>query len=157
MIEPIRTSRLVLDPIDQATAAAIVTGNLGGLSAGIGWPQDDTISGMRLRSALGGHPACWLIQLHDVVVGELGWKGGPGPDGTAEIGYSLAPSYRGQGIGSEAVDAFTRWALSHGGVRRLVASTDRANIASQRVLEKAGFVVSRTDGEHLYWLRDGSS
>lgn len=163
MIGPIPTARLVLQPIDQATAAAIIAGQfgaldpLGVLQAGTDWPQDDTVNGLRLEAALGGHPACWLILAGRTIIGELGWKGGPGADGAAEIGYSLAPSYRARGYGSEAVAGFVQWARAQAGLRALVAETQVDNLPSRRVLEKAGFALSRTDAEHLYWLCDVSS
>lgn len=163
MIGPIPTARLVMQPIDQGTAAAIIAGEIGALDqlgvlqAGTNWPQADTVSGLRLEAALGGHPACWLILAGRTIIGELGWKGGPGADGATEIGYSLAPSYRAQGYGSEAVAGFVGWARAQPGVRALVADTTADNLPSRRVLEKAGFAISRTDGEHLYWCCDVSS
>ena len=45
------------------------------------------------------------------------------------------------------VVAITKWALSQPGVIRVEAETDSNNIASQRVLEKAGFIPTGTIGE----------
>jgi ribosomal-protein-alanine N-acetyltransferase len=155
--EPIPSERLVLQPIGAATAAAIVAGDLGELKAAPGWPQSDTIDGLRLEGQLGGSPACWLIVLAGSVIGELGWKGGPGPDGTAEIGYSVVPGQRGRGYATEAVQAFVHWATAHAGVRRVVAETLADNLASRRVLEKSGFTVSAAKDGYVYWLRDTAS
>jgi RimJ/RimL family protein N-acetyltransferase len=157
VIEPIETPRLVLRPVSASTAAAIVAGDLGELDPGVGWPQDDTIDGLRLEAQLGGTPACWLIVRAGTVIGELGWKGGPGPDGTTEIGYSLAPGYRGQGYASEAVAGFIRWATDQPGVRRVVAETLADNVASKRVLEKSGFAISSSKDGYVHWRRDTAS
>ncbi|MEP7054426.1 MAG: GNAT family N-acetyltransferase [Actinomycetota bacterium] len=153
-MDAIETERLVLQPIDTMTAAAIISGDLGDLVAGNGWPQSDTIDGLRMEAQLGSSPACWLIQLHGTVIGELGWKGGPGPDGRAEIGYSLAPDYRGAGYATEAVQGFALWATTRQEVRRLVAETLVDNLASRRVLEKSGFTIWSAKDGYVYWLRE---
>jgi RimJ/RimL family protein N-acetyltransferase len=57
----------------------------------------------------------------------------------AMIGYSVAPAFRGRGVATRAVRLLSAWAFE-AGVRRLAAGTMLDNVASQRVLEKAGFV-----------------
>ncbi|MBR3561900.1 MAG: GNAT family N-acetyltransferase [Oscillospiraceae bacterium] len=46
-----------------------------------------------------------------------------------------------------AVDAAVAWALKQAGVTRVEAETEPDNTASQRVLEKCGFLPSGTFGE----------
>jgi RimJ/RimL family protein N-acetyltransferase len=58
---------------------------------------------------------------------------------TAEIGYWLIPRVRGRGLGSRAVALFARWAVTGAGLARVEALVVPDNMASQRVLEKAGF------------------
>jgi [ribosomal protein S5]-alanine N-acetyltransferase len=58
---------------------------------------------------------------------------------TADIGYLLARAHWGLGYMPEAVAAFTNQALA-GTQFRVQASCDVENRASQRTLEKAGFV-----------------
>jgi RimJ/RimL family protein N-acetyltransferase len=65
--------------------------------------------------------------------------GPPGSDGCVEIGYSLAPSARGQGIGSAAVAAFVGSLAAVPGIRRITAVTAAQNAASRRLLERQGF------------------
>lgn len=57
----------------------------------------------------------------------------------AMVGYSVLPGFRGRGIATRAVRLVAGWAAAIG-VRRLVAGTMTDNLASQRVLAKAGFV-----------------
>ncbi len=57
----------------------------------------------------------------------------------AIVGYSLLPEYRGRGFTARAVDLVARWAFAQVGLARLVAGTAPDNVASQRVLERAGF------------------
>ena len=58
---------------------------------------------------------------------------------TAEIGYWLVERARGRGLGSRAVALLARWAVTDAGLARVEALVEPGNIASQRVLEKAGF------------------
>jgi RimJ/RimL family protein N-acetyltransferase len=58
---------------------------------------------------------------------------------TAEIGYWLIPRARGRGLGSRAVALLARWAVTEAQLARVEALVVPDNIASQRVLEKAGF------------------
>jgi RimJ/RimL family protein N-acetyltransferase len=59
--------------------------------------------------------------------------------GTAEIGYWLVERVRGRGLGSSAVALLAPWAVADGGLERVEALVLPGNVASQRVLEKAGF------------------
>jgi RimJ/RimL family protein N-acetyltransferase len=59
--------------------------------------------------------------------------------GQAMLGYSMLPAWRGRGYQTRAVELLALWTFAETGVARLVAGTLPDNIASQRVLEKAGF------------------
>jgi len=56
----------------------------------------------------------------------------------ADIGYALGRSYWGKGYMTEAVRALVDWTLSQAGIYRVWAVCDVDNLASARVLEKAG-------------------
>ena len=56
-----------------------------------------------------------------------------------EIGYSLVPNERGKGIGTEAVEIMVDYLFLSKDKMRIQACTDTRNVASQKVLEKAGF------------------
>jgi [ribosomal protein S5]-alanine N-acetyltransferase len=57
----------------------------------------------------------------------------------AELGYWLAEPYWGNGIISEAVKIIIPYAFQNFEINRIYARPFESNIASQRVLEKAGF------------------
>jgi RimJ/RimL family protein N-acetyltransferase len=59
--------------------------------------------------------------------------------GTIAIGYWLVERVRGRGLGSRAVALLARWALTDAALERVEALVVPDNVASQRVLEKAGF------------------
>jgi len=75
-----------------------------------------------------------------IAIGNGGYKGGPTPDGTVEIGYSIVEAFQGKGLGTEAVRALTDHAFGDPAVTRVIAETFPNLIASIRVLEKNGFV-----------------
>jgi RimJ/RimL family protein N-acetyltransferase len=56
-----------------------------------------------------------------------------------EIGYSLVPDERGKGYCSEAVQIMVDYLFLSKDIERIQAQTDPRNLASQKVLEKAGF------------------
>lgn len=59
--------------------------------------------------------------------------------GQAMIGYAMLPAWRGRGFPTRAARLLARWVFTETGIGRLIAGTIPANVASQRVLEKAGF------------------
>ena len=56
-----------------------------------------------------------------------------------EIGYSLVPDERRKGYCSEAVEIMVDYLFLSKDIPRIQAHTDIENVASQKVLEKAGF------------------
>ena len=71
----------------------------------------------------------------------VGWGGFKGPPkrGTVELGYSIAPGWRGRGLATEAVREMLAEAYEAGEVRSVIAHTLPEQNASTRVLEKTGF------------------
>jgi ribosomal-protein-alanine N-acetyltransferase len=63
-------------------------------------------------------------------------------DGAARVGYRVAERVAGRGVATEALRDLCRKAATDHGLRVLSAETSRANVASRRVLEKAGFTVT---------------
>jgi len=56
------------------------------------------------------------------------------------VGYSLLPEWRGRGFATRSVRLVADWAIRRVGLIRVIAGTAADNVASQRVLERAGFV-----------------
>jgi RimJ/RimL family protein N-acetyltransferase len=57
----------------------------------------------------------------------------------AELGYIVAPTARGRGVGTELLRQLTRWAFTDRGVQRLTLVIDVDNLGSQGVAEHAGY------------------
>lgn len=62
-----------------------------------------------------------------------------------EFGYTLARPFWGRGLATEAAAAALRYIFEKIDVPEIAASVDSRNVASQRVLEKIGFVYQRTE------------
>ena len=61
-------------------------------------------------------------------------------DGTAVLGYRVAEHVAGRGVATATVRELCRLVAAQNGLRTLRAATTRENVASQKVLTKAGFV-----------------
>lgn len=83
----------------------------------------------------------FAIDVDGFAVGAVGVR--PGADVnrvSAEIGYWLGEEYWGRGIVTDAVGAVTEYAFDALDISRVYAEVFEWNMASMRVLEKAGFV-----------------
>ncbi len=63
-------------------------------------------------------------------------------DGAAELGYRVAQQVAGHGIATATVQELCRLAPARYGLHTLSAATTYDNVASQRVLTKAGFALA---------------
>ncbi len=84
----------------------------------------------------------WLIVIsaENMGVGMVGFKGYPNEAGAVEIGYGINDLFQSRGYMTEAVTALVQWAFSHPECRAVTANVVKVdNIASQKVLIKAGF------------------
>jgi GNAT superfamily N-acetyltransferase len=98
------------------------------------------------EGAIDETPAWWVHQIvvNGVVVGDIGFHGPAGPDGTVEIGYTVVPAWRGRGVASRACGLIVEQAWRDG-AEIVIAETDDDNVASQAVLLRNGFQ-RRPDG-----------
>ena len=94
-----------------------------------------------------------------LAVGQLGTTSELGDGGEIDIGYGFGVI--GRGYATEAVAALVDELLSRDSVSIVTATTAIANVASQRVLEKNGFVHTGTDwsadDDLLVWQRRNRS
>jgi RimJ/RimL family protein N-acetyltransferase len=102
---------------------------------------------IKLRKMAGADPSrfCWYTYWLVAVTAEpfgaglAGFKGYPDEEGKTEIGYGIDPRVRGKGYTTEAVRRLIAWAFEEPACQCVFAlNVDRSNLASQRVLAKAG-------------------
>jgi RimJ/RimL family protein N-acetyltransferase len=101
--------------------------------------------------------ASWLVVDRDEVVAMCSFKDPPGADGSVEIGYSVAPERRRRGYATSAVSLVCAEVRRTGLALELRAETSVDNPASQRVLERNGFVRvgdrDDEDGPLYLWVK----
>jgi len=155
-----RSTRLTLEPLTLPAARALLDGDPRALSAlglhcAAGFPTPDTLDGLRLVTDHGRRApeAAWLVVLSESgeIVGDCGQKGGPDATGNVEIGYGLAASVHGRGLGSELVAALAGVVGAQPGVRRVTAEVLADNLPSRRALERAGFQLDRQAPPYVYY------
>jgi [ribosomal protein S5]-alanine N-acetyltransferase len=82
-----------------------------------------------------------VILVNEVVVGRITLSGiARGPFLSARLGYWVSPALQGRGVATAAVRETIRIAFGDLGLHRLQAGTLLHNVASQKVLERNGFV-----------------
>jgi len=109
-----------------------------------------------LELAAAGHPAPWsttflIVNNEDArIVGSCGFKTVPS-GGRVEVGYGVAPTARGRGAATEALQLLTHRAFE-AGATEVLAEVAPTNHASTRVVQKLAFeeVGARVDKENEY-------
>jgi RimJ/RimL family protein N-acetyltransferase len=76
----------------------------------------------------------------DRLIGLGGYHSAPNTEGVVELGYGIAPAYRGRGFATEAAQALIDHAFSYDEVRIVIAHTLARASASTRVLMKVGLL-----------------
>ena len=152
----VNTERLVLHAISSVEAERIInrTPNDDDL-----WhedyPLEDELDPLRsLADSLDAHPAFTLYMIQRAedrrAIGGIGFFGAPGPDGVVELGYGLVEPMRGLGLATEALLAAIKIATTYGALL-VKADTAVDNIASQRILTKAGFLETSRSSLDIYF------
>ena len=73
------------------------------------------------------------------LVGYINFHAPPGPEGWAEIGYTVLPDFRRRGYAQEAVEAMFDWATREHHILRFRASVSPTNEPSLGLVRKLGF------------------
>lgn len=100
----------------------------------------DFIAWARARYAV-GVPAPWALehQQDQLVIGTLALLSYSPTHALADVGYVLSPDYWGQGLAAEALRTLLQHCFLNLGLNRIEAQCRVSNLASARVLAKAGF------------------
>jgi RimJ/RimL family protein N-acetyltransferase len=81
-----------------------------------------------------------ISKIDNKMIGDLCIVGEPDLDGEIEIGYGTYDEFQRKGFMTEIVSGIIGWAKAQPTVKSIVASTEKTNIASYRVLEKNMFL-----------------
>jgi GNAT superfamily N-acetyltransferase len=139
----------LLQHADQVSVGKAGAGGAGLGRAGTGQAGEGLALGDAADGAWGHRQV--VERASGLVVGGIGFFGPP-RGGEVEIGYGIVPSRQGRGYATEALQAMIVMAWADSRVAIVVAGTDPGNVASQRVLGKAGFRRIAAAGEFRYQL-----
>ncbi|HUR14476.1 MAG TPA: GNAT family N-acetyltransferase [Mycobacteriales bacterium] len=164
----IETERLTLHPLPAVLVARLVEGDVAAAQA-LALPYeiteetfaDDAGVLARRHTQLTADPTQepWLLHAAVLrgsrqVAGRIGFHAPPDEHGVVEVGYSVAPNHRKQGLATEMVAGMLGWAAEQGAVACL-ASVSPDNVASLATVKRLGFVkvgeqIDEEDG--LEWV-----
>ena len=88
---------------------------------------------------------------HNKMVGDLCIVGEPNAKGEIEIGYGTYDEFQNMGFMTEIVGGIIEWAKAQPKVKVILASTDKTNSASFKVLQKNKFVMVGETEVLLNW------
>ena len=88
----------------------------------------------------------------NVLVGDMCFVGEPNELREIEIGYGTYEDFRNQGFMTEAVAGIINWIKPY--VNGILASTEKTNPASEKVLLKNGFITYNHDEKLKHWRFD---
>jgi [ribosomal protein S5]-alanine N-acetyltransferase len=81
-----------------------------------------------------------ILKTENKMVGDLCIVGEPNAAGEIEIGYGTYTEFQGKGFMTEIVSGMIGWAKKQPNVKSIIASTEKTNTASFKVLEKNNFI-----------------
>jgi len=157
--ERIESTRLLLEPLTLEQGNAFSRGDRDAQSWAPDFPTDGDL---RQAHILANNPEravssvnVWgsytlIEKLTGLCIGGIGFKGLPDSAGAVEIGYGICTSRQRQGFITEAAARLCELARVEGALT-VIAETDAANIASQRVLEKCGFAQFSKEPASIWW------
>lgn len=117
----------------------------------------EAISGLRQEGLRNQNAWVWytywlIVHISDnVAIGGLCFMKKLDVDGLVEVGYGIDAAYANNGYMTEALSAVVSWAKEQDEVVTVMAACEVENIASARVLENCGFLISNQDEELIYW------
>lgn len=156
-MESIPTDRLLLRRVTRTEAQALLGGRpLASTPCSDGYPTVDTPDAFRPFVESDAEEGPWVVfrRADGRVIGDIGFDHEVEP-GVVSGGYGFAQSAWGRGYATEAVRALVAHTLARPGIRRIVADTETTNLASSRVLEKAGFRFEGEAGGMRYYAIGG--
>jgi [ribosomal protein S5]-alanine N-acetyltransferase len=99
-----------------------------------------------LKQLQSGAPETWMSYLFihtadHALIGMGGYKGAPDTEGMVEIGYGIAPAYRGRGYAREAAQGMIDYAFRQPAVEKVWAHALAEPNASVAVLKRCGLTM----------------
>jgi ribosomal-protein-serine acetyltransferase len=155
VIETKRTVLRMWTATDIEVMAALVAANVEHLRPWMPWVGFEPLTTAARRELIAGWHSDWEaggglvvgVFLDGLPIGGSGYHVNRGPN-TLEIGYWIAASHSRRGLATEVSAALTTTAFTVAGIDRVEIHHDKANVASEGVPRRLGYVIeSETAGE----------
>ena len=134
------TERLLLRPKTREEALISLGGGTpAGLTYAEGYPDQNALEALQrfVSGRLTETPAFIIRRAEGDVIGGIGYWFPSGPR-RPSVGYDVAEALRGRGYATEALRGLLVFLLGQPGIEAVEADALVSNIASRRVMEKAG-------------------
>ncbi len=95
-----------------------------------------------------------ILTTENKMIGDLCIVGEPNEAGEIEIGYGTYEEFKNKGYMTEIVSGIIEWAKKQAIVKSIIASTDKTNVASFKVLEKNNFIKTGETETLFNWKLD---
>ncbi|MBK8705926.1 MAG: GNAT family N-acetyltransferase [Saprospiraceae bacterium] len=95
-----------------------------------------------------------ILKTENKMIGDLCIVGEPNENEEIEIGYGTYDEFQGKGFMTEIVGGIIEWAKTQPLVKSIIASTNKTNIASFRVLQKNHFIKTGETETLFIWTLD---
>lgn len=157
MTKMIETKRLILKPLTYEQLVKYAKSD-NSLEAELGLNETSRIISDELKDALENtilpnvadktknylYSTLWtaISKTDNKMIGDLCIVGEPNTNGEIEIGYGTYDEFQGNGYMTEIVGAIIDWAKTQPLVKSIMASTDKTNTASFKVLQNNDFIKS---------------
>ena len=92
-----------------------------------------------------------ILKSQHISIGGIALTGIPDHNGATSISYFIDKRHRGLGFATEAVKAMTNWAFENKKLKKIHALSPIKNKASQKVLQKCGFIRHETQADIISW------
>ncbi|NQY31497.1 MAG: GNAT family N-acetyltransferase [Flavobacteriaceae bacterium] len=92
-----------------------------------------------------------ISKIDNKMVGDLCIVGEPNANGEIEIGYGTYDEFQNKGFMTEVVSGIIEWAKTQAEIKAIIASTDKTNTASFKVLEKNNFIKIGEEEKLFNW------
>ena len=106
-------------------------------------------AGTSLTNIEGSIEFIWFVKDGAELVGQVSLQNVNPTMLTGEIAYTICPTARSKGTGTEAVRLLTKLIFENSRLRRLFAHVHVENLASRRVLEKNGYALEGVLRQHF--------
>lgn len=160
----VATARLRLRPLPPTAAAALpddrpVAARILGAALAPQWPPPDLLDALPGQAAATADRArlgVWVVveTATGMVVGDMGFLGPAGAEGTVELWFGIVPDRRRRGYAGEAVRALVDWAFGQAGITAVESGCEPGNVAAVRTLEHVGFRRTGESAGRVRWRID---